>query len=177
MNEKTFVVLEFVEWMREPIEKLFESLQSYEHSFCPEIVLHHREAVKKIIKDLIEPNEGDADIEANKFKKVFAAIHLNTNQVVGFASLFFDEDFSLYGEEAFWAEVGILVVDEQFRRNGIGRLLLAHIEAYCKTSFKEETNRPIDLRVNVMHSNVPALELYATCGFKPFELNLKKLIF
>ena len=78
--------------------------------------------------------------------------------VIGFANLYDVEQDK-------WAFVGNVVVAKEFRKQGIGRLLVSHMiqKAFDKYGVNEA-------RISVFNDNTPALLLYAGMNFKPYAV-------
>lgn len=86
----------------------------------------------------------------------------DSSKVVGFANLYdYQADKSAF--------IGNVVIDKSCRRKGIGKSLLAYMLAL---SF-EKHNLP-QVRISVFSHNIPALLLYSSFGFTPYQIEERK---
>ncbi len=77
---------------------------------------------------------------------------------------------NLYGHEAGkHAFIGNVVVDAAFRGRGLGREMVSHIlgKAFEKYALPE-------VRISVFNDNTPALLLYASMGFSPYDVEVRE---
>lgn len=68
------------------------------------------------------------------------------------------------------AELTELFVEEPYRRYGVGRILVAHVERLAREGGADE------LFVATDPANMPALALYHTLGFEDYDLSLCKAL-
>lgn len=68
------------------------------------------------------------------------------------------------------AELTELFVEEPYRRYGVGRVLVAHVERLAREGGADE------LFVATDPANMPALALYHTLGFEDYDLSLCKTL-
>jgi len=83
-------------------------------------------------------------------------------QVVGFANLY---DLQAHH----WAFIGNVVISGSFRGRGLGRKLVDHM---VRVVF--EKYRVPEARLSVFSENTPALLLYASLGFKPYDIESRQ---
>lgn len=86
-------------------------------------------------------------------------------EVVAFASL---RLVHYLGDEAPYAEISEMFVSEQFRRQGVGRALMAELEQRARAAGAGS------LVVLTGSDNERALALYQAMGFEPFSIALQK---
>jgi len=93
-------------------------------------------------------------------------------QAVGFACAWVDEDDDvlLRADARRHAYVSDIFVDQHWRHKGLGRRLLAAIEA----AMSERGCRRMRIRSKAF--NVAALKCYEAAGFEPYEIMLAKTI-
>ncbi|MEW8231152.1 MAG: GNAT family N-acetyltransferase [Candidatus Thiodiazotropha endolucinida] len=82
---------------------------------------------------------------------------LDTGRVIGFANLY----TSIAGDRYF---IGNLVISDTYRGQGIGRRLVRHM---CDRIFDRYAST---VYISVFTDNTPALLLYASLGFMPFDI-------
>ncbi|MBW9262656.1 MAG: GNAT family N-acetyltransferase [Candidatus Thiodiazotropha sp. (ex. Lucinisca nassula)] len=87
---------------------------------------------------------------------------LDGDLVIGFANLY----SNLSGSKRF---VGNVVVSQDYRGKGIGRALVRYM---CDRVFERYAN---EVHITVFNHNLPALTLYASMGFKPYDMELRKM--
>ncbi|WP_369163290.1 GNAT family N-acetyltransferase [Candidatus Thiodiazotropha sp. LNASS1] len=82
---------------------------------------------------------------------------LDNGRVIGFANLY----TSIAGDRYF---IGNLVISDAYRGQGIGRRLIRHM---CDRIFERYAST---VYISVFTDNTPALLLYASLGFMPFDI-------
>ncbi|MCG8024782.1 MAG: GNAT family N-acetyltransferase [Candidatus Thiodiazotropha endolucinida] len=82
---------------------------------------------------------------------------LDTGRVIGFANLY----TSIAGDRYF---IGNLVISDAYRGQGIGRRLIRHM---CDRIFERYAST---VYISVFTDNTPALLLYASLGFMPYDI-------
>ncbi|MBT3053249.1 MAG: GNAT family N-acetyltransferase [Candidatus Thiodiazotropha sp. (ex Codakia orbicularis)] len=82
---------------------------------------------------------------------------LDNGQVIGFANLY----TSIAGDRYF---IGNLVISDAYRGKGIGRRLVRHM---CDRIFDRYAST---VYISVFTDNTPALLLYASLGFMPYDI-------
>ncbi|MEW8152901.1 MAG: GNAT family N-acetyltransferase [Candidatus Thiodiazotropha endolucinida] len=82
---------------------------------------------------------------------------LDNGRVIGFANLY----TSIAGDRYF---IGNLVISDAYRGQGIGRRLVRHM---CDRIFERYAST---VYISVFTDNTPALLLYASLGFMPFDI-------
>ncbi|MBT3045302.1 MAG: GNAT family N-acetyltransferase [Candidatus Thiodiazotropha sp. (ex Codakia orbicularis)] len=82
---------------------------------------------------------------------------LDTGRVIGFANLY----TSIAGDRYF---IGNLVISDAYRGKGIGRRLVRHM---CDRIFDRYAST---VYISVFTDNTPALLLYASLGFMPYDI-------
>ncbi|MCG8049369.1 MAG: GNAT family N-acetyltransferase [Candidatus Thiodiazotropha endolucinida] len=82
---------------------------------------------------------------------------LDTGRVIGFANLY----TSIAGDRYF---IGNVVISDTYRGQGIGRRLVRHM---CDRIFDRYAST---VYISVFTDNTPALLLYASLGFMPFNI-------
>jgi ribosomal protein S18 acetylase RimI-like enzyme len=87
---------------------------------------------------------------------------LDRQLVIGFANLY----QSLAGDKFF---IGNVILSHNYRGKGLGKALVCHMcdriyDRYAKTA-----------HITVFNHNTPALALYASLGFKPYDLELRRM--
>jgi ribosomal protein S18 acetylase RimI-like enzyme len=87
---------------------------------------------------------------------------LDSEQVIGFANLY----RNISGDKVF---IGNVVIAQDYRDHGIGRRLVCHM---CETIFNHYAST---VHISVFTFNTPALLLYASLGFKPYDIELRKM--
>ncbi|MBT3093227.1 MAG: GNAT family N-acetyltransferase [Candidatus Thiodiazotropha sp. (ex Lucina pensylvanica)] len=85
---------------------------------------------------------------------------LDTGRVIGFANLY----TSIAGDRYF---IGNLVISDAYRGQGIGRRLIRHM---CDRIFERYAST---VYISVFTDNTPALLLYASLGFMPYDIELR----
>ncbi len=85
--------------------------------------------------------------------------------MVGFASL---RLLYYLGEDAPYAEISELFVLEHYRRRGVGRALMAELEARARSAGASS------LAVLTAADNAAAAALYRAMGFQAFSVGLQK---
>jgi ribosomal protein S18 acetylase RimI-like enzyme len=85
-------------------------------------------------------------------------VAVQDGRVVGFANL-----YGLQSEK--WVFIGNVVIQPTFRGSGLGQKLVEHM---VQLAF--EKYRVPEVRISVFNSNVPALLLYGSLGFRPYDL-------
>jgi ribosomal protein S18 acetylase RimI-like enzyme len=85
---------------------------------------------------------------------------LDGEQVIGFANLY----SNLSGSEIF---IGNVVIAHDYRGKGVGRKLL---QTMCSKVFDYYAK---EVHITVFNNNLPALKLYDSLGFKPYEMELR----
>ncbi|MET0108755.1 MAG: GNAT family N-acetyltransferase [Candidatus Thiodiazotropha sp.] len=86
---------------------------------------------------------------------------LDNKQIIGFANLY----TSIAGDRYF---IGNLVISDAYRGQGIGRRLVRHM---CDRIFDRYAST---VYISVFTDNTPALLLYASLGFKPYDIERRK---
>ena len=105
-------------------------------------------------------------INNHPYEAVFVAV--NEGKCVGWIHVFHTTRL----ESGSFCEIGGLVVDDQYRRSGIGKLLVDHIKPWCVNKGTSS------LRVRSNIKRKEAHEFYSRLGFneskqqKIFEINL-----
>ncbi|MCG8071811.1 MAG: GNAT family N-acetyltransferase, partial [Candidatus Thiodiazotropha taylori] len=82
---------------------------------------------------------------------------LDTGRVIGFANLY----TSIAGDRYF---IGNVVISDTYRGQGIGRRLVRHM---CDRIFDRYAST---VYISVFTDNTPALLLYASLGFMPYDI-------
>jgi ribosomal protein S18 acetylase RimI-like enzyme len=85
-------------------------------------------------------------------------VAVNGNEIIGFANL-----YDYVPEKS--AFIGNVVIDKRFRGKGVGKDIVSRMLKLCynKHNLKE-------VRISVFTDNTPALLLYNSLGFIPYEL-------
>ena len=97
-----------------------------------------------------------------------AAVAVVNRKVIGWIHVF----YTMRLECNSYCEIGGLVVDDQYRGNGVGKMLIDHIKLWCES----KKCRTLRVRSNVKRSE--AHEFYKSAGFveikeqKVFEIRL-----
>ena len=96
-------------------------------------------------------------IELSKVRTELTVV-VDEEQVIGFANLYNYEPEKI-------AYVGNVVVATDYRGRGVGKAIVQHMlkVAFTKLSLPE-------LRILVFNSNTPAMLLYSSFGFVPYEI-------
>ena len=81
-------------------------------------------------------------------------------QVIGFAKLY-------NGEAGAFVFIGNVIVDSALRGRGIGRELMKHMMGLCRDYAPEA-------RLSVFAENRPAIMLYLSRGFRPYDAVVRK---
>ena len=87
---------------------------------------------------------------------------LDDDQVIGFANIY----RSLSGDKFF---VGNVVISKAYRGQGVGRQLAQHM---CDIVFDRYAK---EVYISVFNFNTPALTLYTSLGFKPYDLERRRM--
>ncbi|MEW8438084.1 MAG: GNAT family N-acetyltransferase [Candidatus Thiodiazotropha taylori] len=87
---------------------------------------------------------------------------LDGDLVIGFANLY----SNLSGSKRF---IGNVVVSHDYRGKGIGRELVRYM---CNRVFEHYAD---EVHITVFNHNLPALTLYGSMGFKPYDMELRKM--
>ena len=89
-------------------------------------------------------------------------VALAGERIVGFANL-----YNLVSDG--WVFIGNLVVGKDFRGRGVGRKLIAHMEALAKSQYQLP-----EARISVFNTNTSALLLYSTLGYAPYAVEQRE---
>lgn len=111
----------------------------------------YQEEGKNYFIDMIENN------------KVYVAI-IN-NEIIGYLAGQIGVDKPCITR--FTAEIDNMYIKNEYRKNGIGKLLIDRFKEYCE---EKEVERII---VTAFHGNINAIEFYRKSGFSSYELTLK----
>jgi ribosomal protein S18 acetylase RimI-like enzyme len=84
-------------------------------------------------------------------------VAMDDDSVIGFANLY----RNLSGDKVF---IGNVVVSHAYRGKGVGRSVICHM---CDQVFEKYAS---EVHLTVFNQNTPALALYASLGFKPYDL-------
>lgn len=95
-------------------------------------------------------------------KRSDLTVVLNKEQVIGFANLY----RNTAGDKFF---IGNVVVSDAYRGQGIGKQLIRHM---CDRVFDHYAST---VHLSVFTFNTPALLLYASLGFKPYDIERRTL--
>lgn len=87
---------------------------------------------------------------------------LDQERVIGFANLY----ENLSGDKLF---IGNVVISDTYRSQGIGKRLIRHM---CDIIFNRYAS---EVHISVFNFNTPALLLYASLGFRPYDLEQRSL--
>ncbi|MCU7929908.1 MAG: GNAT family N-acetyltransferase [Candidatus Thiodiazotropha sp. (ex Codakia rugifera)] len=87
---------------------------------------------------------------------------LDREKVIGFANLY----RNLSGDKLF---IGNVVISDAYRNRGIGKRLICHM---CNIIFNRYAS---EVHISVFNINTPALLLYASLGFRPYDLEQRSL--
>lgn len=66
-------------------------------------------------------------------------------------------------------ELEALFIDEAFRKNNIGKLLLNSLEEWAKETYKD-----FAIEITTLNTNVNAIAFYEHLGYKPVKTILRK---
>jgi ribosomal protein S18 acetylase RimI-like enzyme len=131
----------------------------------------HYEAIISLIKSpqelfLVYPSADwpfdRAQLEKLASERTDLTVVLDGDRVVGFANLY----SNLSGSKRF---IGNLVVCREYRGKGVGRALLRYM---CGRVFERYAN---EVHLTVFSHNLPALTLYGSMGFKPYDMELRNM--
>ena len=89
-------------------------------------------------------------------------VAVDDNEVIGFANLYNFKPNKV-------AFIGNVVIDKRHRGKGLGKEIIS----YMLGKATEKYNLP-EVRISVFSDNVPALLLYSTFGFFPYEIEERK---
>ena len=95
-------------------------------------------------------------------KRFELTVMLESEIVIGFANLY----RSLSEDKVF---IGNVVVSKAHRGKGAGRQLVRHM---CGRVFEKYAS---EAHLTVFNQNTPALILYSTLGFRPYDLELRQM--
>lgn len=101
-------------------------------------------------------------------KKGIFLVAEKDNQIIAFIEGHIIDDLDSYKEKISY--INRLVVDENYRKKGIGQLL---IDEYGKRSKKRGCKY---LKLNAFENNTPAVKLYKNIGFKEYSIMYMKKI-
>ncbi|MCU7877311.1 MAG: GNAT family N-acetyltransferase [Candidatus Thiodiazotropha sp. (ex Lucinoma borealis)] len=87
---------------------------------------------------------------------------LDREQVIGFANLY----GNLSGDKLF---VGNAVISDAYRNQGTGKRLIRHM---CDIVFNRYAS---EVHISIFNFNTPALLLYTSLGFRPYDLEQRSL--
>ncbi|MCU7917649.1 MAG: GNAT family N-acetyltransferase [Candidatus Thiodiazotropha sp. (ex Epidulcina cf. delphinae)] len=87
---------------------------------------------------------------------------MDQDTIIGFADLY----RNLAGDKLF---IGNVVVSDNYRGQGVGRQLICHM---CDIIFDRYAP---EVHISVFSFNTPALLLYASLGFKPYDLERRRM--
>ena len=90
------------------------------------------------------------------------------NNVVGYLAGSIEEKGSYV--EIQYGEINNMFIDDKYRGNGIGKLLINNFKEYCKS--KEISN----IKVVASYKNKNAIEFYRKNGFEEFDITLTTII-
>lgn len=144
-----------------------KSLTSEEISQCDYLINQLRKSHKQYDKITnLTPIKHDSDFRTRIYKgpkTVFSRVVLATldDHIIGLMIYKeFTPDYSPYKESAAW--LSTIVVDEKFRKLGVGSRMMSFIKQYVKK------NRPvIRLMLGVSCHNTAGIALYNKFGFVP----------
>jgi GNAT superfamily N-acetyltransferase len=117
--------------------------------------------------DKIKTNQNLEIITAKNDEKIFVALF--ENQLAGWIHVFHTTRL----ESGSFCEIGGIVVDEQYKRKGIGKMLIEYIKPWC---IKQGT---ASLRVRCNIKRTEAHQFYSDLGFienkqqKVFEIAIE----
>ncbi len=89
-------------------------------------------------------------------------VAVDGGEVIGFANLYNYQPYKV-------AFIGNVVIDKRHRGKGLGKEIIS----YMLGKSIEKYNLP-EVRISVFSDNVPALLLYSTFGFAPYEIEERK---
>jgi ribosomal protein S18 acetylase RimI-like enzyme len=89
-------------------------------------------------------------------------VAVDGNETIGFANLYDYEP----SQSAF---IGNVVIDKSYRGRGLGKEIMSYM---LKIAY-EKHNLP-EVRISVFSENTPALLLYSSLGFAPYEIEERK---
>ncbi|MCU7803430.1 MAG: GNAT family N-acetyltransferase [Candidatus Thiodiazotropha sp. (ex Lucinoma borealis)] len=89
-------------------------------------------------------------------------VALDNEQVIGFANIY----TNISGDKFF---IGNVVISDAYRGQGIGRRLVCHM---CNRIFEHYAST---VHISVFTFNTPALLLYASLGFKPYDIEQRSM--
>jgi len=100
-------------------------------------------------------------VELSKERKELT-VAVDDNEVIGFANLYNYQPNKV-------AFIGNVVIDKRHRGKGLGKDIIS----YMLGKAIEKYNLP-EVRISVFSNNVPALLLYSTFNFSPYEIEERK---
>ncbi|MCU7924866.1 MAG: GNAT family N-acetyltransferase [Candidatus Thiodiazotropha sp. (ex Dulcina madagascariensis)] len=99
--------------------------------------------------------------QLSKARSDFTVV-MDQDTIIGFANLY----RNLSGDRLF---IGNVVVSDSYRGQGVGRRLICHM---CDIIFDRYAS---EVHISVFNFNTPALLLYASLGFKPYDLERRRM--
>ena len=84
------------------------------------------------------------------------------NKIIGFANFYNYEEH----KSAF---IGNVVIDEKYRGRGLGKELISNMLKIAHEKYKLP-----EIKISVFNANTPALLLYLSFGFVPYDIEEKK---
>ncbi|MBO4748796.1 MAG: GNAT family N-acetyltransferase [Lachnospiraceae bacterium] len=117
----------------------------------------------------IDPNEKSLEAAAENAGVARPFVIYADDKAVGFTMFAFEPDYE-DPNDRYW--LWRFMIDENEQGKGLGRAALGQIIAYFKN------NGATNMRLSTKESNVGAIHLYESCGFRPTgEMNDEETVF
>lgn len=128
---------------------------------CDEIREYHREILHGYFNPIDRNFEEQALLSTLGSEKSFAVVALHGDKLVGL--LIADKKCAPYLEKPNVCHIGTLGITKEYRKQGIGKMLMKEFLAFCKQQNIQEVT------LGVFNDNKNAYKFYEDYGFKPQE--------
>lgn len=128
---------------------------------CNEIREHHRKILNGYFAPINRDFEKNALLSTIGSDNAFAIVAVDGNKVVGL--LIANKKNAPYLENPIICNIGTLGVVQEYRKQGIGKMLMDEFLAFCKKNGIQE------VKLGVFNDNKIAYKFYEDYGFKPQE--------
>lgn len=134
---------------------------------CDEIREYHRKILNGYFMPIDRNFEEKALMETLKNDNNFAFVAVDKDEIIGI--LIAEKKTAPQLENPLVCNIGTLVVKQEFRKRGIGKMLMDYCIDTCKNMKIQE------IKLGVFNDNINACKFYEKYGFKPLEqkMNLK----
>lgn len=128
---------------------------------CNEIREHHRKILNGYFAPINRDFEKNALLSTIGSDNAFAVVAVDGDKVVGL--LIANKKNAPYLENPIICNIGTLGVIQEYRKQGIGKMLMNEFLTFCKENGIQE------IKLGVFNDNKIAYKFYEDYGFKPQE--------